>query len=158
MCPHCLPTIRTLRCIPHHSWLKTRTSPGLSADNTHTICRNGIIHFGNASCSCPCSSGRQALLGMWLLTLAGINVIPSYHFDLTNMTWWYFRRMLFLLGWVGYKAASFITAICAVCQAPTIQNPRVSWAHLLSNTTFQYNAFAYRETPVYQGTLSFQLH
>ena len=26
--------------------------------------RNGIIHFGNASCSCPCSSGRQVLNGL----------------------------------------------------------------------------------------------
>ena len=81
ICPHCLATSRTFRGIPHHSRLNPRTFPGLSADNTRTfvvlsgesmnrtlfpcltriVSRNGTIHFGNPSCSCPCSSGRQAL-------------------------------------------------------------------------------------------------
>ena len=80
MCLHCLATIRTFRGIPHHSRLNPRTFPGLSPDNPQTVVvlsggsvnrtlfprltrivrRNGVIHFGNVSCSCPCSSGRQA--------------------------------------------------------------------------------------------------
>ena len=85
MWPHCLPTIRTFRGIPHHSRLNPRTFPGLFADNPQTVVvlsgesvnrtlfprltrivrRNGVIHFGNVSWSCPCSSGRQALLGTY---------------------------------------------------------------------------------------------
>ena len=81
MCPHCLATILTFRGIPHHSRLNLRTFPGMSADNPQTVVvlsgesvnrtlfprltrivrRNGVIHFGNVSWSCPCSSGRQAL-------------------------------------------------------------------------------------------------
>ena len=81
MCPRCLVTIRTFRGIPHNSRLDPRTFPGLSVDNTQTfmvlswesinrtlfprlmriVRRNGIIHFGNTSCSCLCSSGHQAL-------------------------------------------------------------------------------------------------
>ena len=81
MCPHCLATSRTFCGILHHSRLYIRTFPGLFADNTRTLMvlsgesmnrtlfprltrivgRNGTIHFGNPSFSCPCSSGRQAL-------------------------------------------------------------------------------------------------
>ena len=84
MCPHCLATIRSFRGIPHHSRLNPRTFPALSADNPQTIVvlsgqsvirtlfprltrivrRNGVSHFGNVSCFCLCSSGRQALLAI----------------------------------------------------------------------------------------------
>ena len=66
------------------------------------------------------------------------------HSDLTKMTWWYYLRMLLLIGLLGSTIASNDTVICTVCQAPMIQNPHVSWAHLLSNTMHEFSATGFR--------------
>ena len=70
------------------------------------------------------------------------------HSNRTNMTWGYFRRMLLLLGLVGYTFASNDTVRCTVCQAPVLQDPHVPWAYLLSNTMHEFSASGFRETHV----------
>ena len=118
MYPHCLATIRTFRGIPHHSRLNARTFPGLSPDNPQTVLvlsgesvnrtlfprltrmvrRNGIIHFGNASCSCPCSRGHQAsgsTVDCISQTHTYGDIIKTSHF-VHVMNIWYFGENSYL--------------------------------------------------------------
>ena len=76
------------------------------------------------------------------------------HSDLTDMTLWYFRRMLLLLVLMGSAISSNETAKCKVCQAPVIQDRHVPWTHLLSSLV----PLALGQYVFYQRTLSFQLH
>ena len=80
-------------------------------------------------------------------------ICTSFHFAIrrphfwvwrsSNMAGWYFLRMLLLLNIVAHMFSYNDTDQCHVCQTPLIQNPRVPWQHLLTNTTYVFSGLRF---------------